>query len=115
MATLATQARSNGVGRPMMQADVPAESTESKSALLQRAGDRIAREVRQALPPTVFFFIGFNFIVLTTNLLVARYAEAVSSFMLVTAAALVVGKAVIAADTMPFIKLFDRAPLIQPI
>jgi len=99
----------------MMQADVPAESTESKSALLQRAGDRIAREVRQALPPTVFFFIGFNFIVLTTNLLVARYAEAVSSSMLVTVAALVVGKAVIAADTMPFIKLFDRAPLIQPI
>src|SRR6185437_1455555 len=76
---------------------------------------RIGHELRQALAPTAFFFIGFNFIVLTTNLLVAHYAVAVSSFMLATVAALVVGKAVITANAMPFLKLFDRAPLIQPI
>ncbi len=35
--------------------------------------------------------------------------------MLATVAALVVGKAVITANAMPFLKLFDRAPLIQPI
>src|SRR5262249_474862 len=35
--------------------------------------------------------------------------------MLATVAALVVGKAVITANSTPFIKLFDRAPLIQPI
>ena len=62
-----------------------------------------------------FFFVGFNFIVLTTNLLVADYAVAVSNFMLGTVAALVVGKAVITANEMPFLKPFDRAPLIQPI
>ena len=67
------------------------------------------------MPPTIFFFVGFNFIVLTTNLLVAEYAVAVSNFMLATVAALVVGKAVITANAMPFLKLFDRAPLIQPI
>src|SRR5689334_24951027 len=85
------------------------------STLLQRLGARIARELKQALPPTIFFFVGFNFIVLTTNLLVSRYAVAVSSFMLATVAALVVGKAVITANSMPFLKIFDRAPLIQPI
>ena len=63
----------------------------------------------------MFFFAGFNFIVLTTNLLVAEYAVAVSNFMLATLSALVVGKAVITANAMPFLKLFDRAPLIQPI
>jgi len=67
------------------------------------------------LPPTIFFFVGFNFIVLTTNLLVADYAVAVSNFMLATVAALVVGKAVITANSMSFLTLFDRAPLIQPI
>jgi hypothetical protein len=72
-------------------------------------------ELRAALPPTIFFFAGFNFVVLTTNLLVADYAVAVSNFMLATVAALVVGKAVITANAMPFLKLFDRAPLIQPI
>jgi hypothetical protein len=35
--------------------------------------------------------------------------------MLATLAALVVGKAVITANAIPFITRFDRAPLIQPI
>ena len=72
-------------------------------------------EVREALPPTIFFFIGFNFIVLTTNLLVAQYMVAVSNFMLATMAALVVGKAVLVANKMPLLRRYDRAPLIQPI
>jgi hypothetical protein len=83
--------------------------------LPRRIGAWILHELRGALPPTIFFFVGFNFIVLTTNLLVADYAVAVSNFMLATLAALVVGKAVITANAMPFLKLFDRAPLIQPI
>ena len=41
-------------------------------------------EAREAIPPTIFFFVGFNFIVFTTNLLLADYAVAVSSFMLAT-------------------------------
>jgi hypothetical protein len=81
----------------------------------RRIGARILHELREALLPTIFFFISFNFIVLTTNLLVAKYAVAVSNFMLATLAALVVGKAVITANSMPFFRLFDRAPLIQPI
>jgi hypothetical protein len=83
--------------------------------LPQRVGARLLHELRRALPPTIFFFVGFNFIVLTTNLLVADYAAAVSTFMLATLAALVVGKAVITANAIPFITRFDRAPLIQPI
>src|SRR5262249_24988684 len=85
------------------------------TTLPRRAGAWVLHELRSALPPTIFFFVGFNFIVLTTNLVVARYAVAVSNFMLATLAALVVGKAVITANTMPFLKLFDRAPLMLPI
>jgi len=81
----------------------------------QRVGARMLHELRSALPPTIFFFVGFNFIVLTTNLLVANYAAAVSNFMLATLAALVVGKAVLTANALPFITRFDRAPLLQPI
>ena len=66
--------------------------------LAGRIGSRILHELREALPPTLFFFLGFNFIVLTTNLLVAQYAVAVSNFMLATLAALVVGKAVLTAN-----------------
>jgi len=78
--------------------------------LPRHVGARILHELRSALPPTIFFFVGFNFIVLTTNLLVADYAVAVSNFMLATLAALVVGKAVITANSLPFLRLFDRPP-----
>ena len=81
----------------------------------RRIGARILREWLEMLPPTIFFFVGFNFIVLTTNLLVAQYLVAVSSFMLATLGALVVGKAVLVADKLPFLRRYDRAPLIQPI
>lgn len=81
----------------------------------RRIGARLLHEAREALPPTIFFFLGFNFIVLTTNLLVAEYLVAVSNFMLATVAALVVGKAVLVANKMPLLRRYDRAPLIQPI
>lgn len=97
------------------RADVRAGRIGAVPTIPRRIGARILRELRVALPPTIFFFVGFNFIVLTTNLLVAHYAVAVSNFMLATVAALVVGKAVITANAMPFLKLFDRAPLILPI
>jgi hypothetical protein len=48
----------------------------------RRIGARLLHEAREALPPTIFFFVGFNLIVLTTNLLVAQYLVAVSNFML---------------------------------
>jgi len=81
----------------------------------RRVSARILHELRRALPPTIFFFVGFNFIVLTTNLLVADYAHAVSNFMLATVGALLVGKAVITANAMSFLQRFDRAPLVRPI
>jgi hypothetical protein len=67
------------------------------------------------LPPTIFFFVGFNFIVLTTNLLVAQYLVAVSNFMLATVTALVVAKAMLVADKVALLRLYDRTPLIQTI
>ena len=73
------------------------------------------RELREMLPPTIFFFIGFNLIVLTTNLLVADYGATFGSFMLATGAALVVGRAVLVANATRSIRRYDRAPLIRPI
>ena len=67
------------------------------------------------LPPTGFFAVGFNLIVLTTNLLLADYLTTFASFMVATATALVVGKAVLVADALPFLRRFDCAPMIQPV
>jgi hypothetical protein len=102
--------------KPILQNDGhTAQPIAMPAEVASRIGARFLLEVREALPPTIFFFVGFNFVVLTTNLLVAQYLVAVSNFMLATTAALVVGKAVLVANKMSLLRRYDRAPLIQPI
>src|SRR5271168_3665179 len=90
-------------------------SVKKPVGVVYRIGAWILHEWLEMLPPTIFFFVGFNFIVLTTRLLVAQYLVAFGSFMLATLAALVVGKAVLVANKMSLLRRYDRAPLIQPI
>src|SRR5271170_217263 len=87
--------------------NAPAKPVGAPATLASRIGRRLLHEALEALPPTIFFFVGFNFIVFTTNLLLADYAIAVSSFMLATVGALVVGKAVLVANAIPLLKLYD--------
>jgi hypothetical protein len=75
----------------------------------------LIKELKEVLPPTLFFAVGFNLIVLTINLILADYLRSFASFMVATAAALVVGKSVLVADAMPFLRRFDTAPMIEPI
>jgi hypothetical protein len=83
--------------------------------LARRAGLWWLHEMRELLPPTIFFIVGFNLILLTTNLILANYGTTFSSFALATAAAFVVGKAVLVANAMAVLRRYDRGPVIQPI
>jgi hypothetical protein len=87
----------------------------ASAGLARRVGIWWLHELREILPPTIFFVIGFNLIVLTTNLILAEYEVAFANFMLATAAALVVGKAVLVTNAMPLLRRYDRAPLLFPI
>src|SRR5215472_5035901 len=98
-----------------MPGEAAAEVIPKTVGFARRAGAFLLHEFREILPPTIFFFIGFNLILLTTNLILADYGTQFSSFMLATAAALIVGKAVLVANTMRSIRRYDRAPLIRPI
>jgi hypothetical protein len=75
----------------------------------------IVKELREVLPPTIFFGVGFNLIVLTTDLILADYLVSFGNFVVATMAALVVGKAVLVANALPFLRRFDEAPLIRPV
>jgi hypothetical protein len=75
----------------------------------------VIKELREVLPPTVFFAVGFNLIVLTTHLILVDYLVSFGSFMVATITALVVGKSVLLANAMPFLRRFDTAPIIQPV
>jgi hypothetical protein len=82
---------------------------------IARAVEFAVREFREALPPVVFFFLGFNLIELTTQLILADYMARLANYMIATTMALIVGKAVLVADVLPFIRRFDTAPMIWPV
>src|SRR6516165_1663400 len=96
-------------------ADASAEAIPKSAGFARRAGAFLLHEFLEILPPTIFFFIGFNLIVLTTNLILADYGGQVASLMIATVSALVVAKAVLVANALPAIRRYDRAPLIRPI
>jgi hypothetical protein len=108
-------------GAPVLDSHEPAEVEASATpnartgGLARRVGAFLLREFLEILPPTIFFIIGFNLIVLTTNLILADYGGQFASFILATAAALIVAKALLVANAMPAIRRYDRAPLIWPI
>jgi len=91
------------------------EANPTSAGFVRRAVAFLLREFLEILPPTIFFFIGFNLIVLTTNLILADYGAQVANFMIATASALIVAKALLVANAMPAIRHFDWAPLIRPI
>ena len=75
----------------------------------------LIKELREVVPPTVFFAVGFNLVDLTTNLILADYSVHFANFMVATASALVVAKSVLIANALPFFRRFDTAPKIRPI
>jgi len=75
----------------------------------------LIKELKEVLPPTIFFAVGFTFIELTTQLILDDYLVRMANFMVAVGAALVVGKAVLVANLLPFLSRFDTAPLIRPI
>ncbi len=94
------------------KSDVP---DRDSAGLARRVGVWWLHELRELVPPTLFFIIGFNLVVLTTNLILADYKVAFAGFFVATTGALVVGKAVLVANNLPLLRRFDRAPVIWPI
>jgi hypothetical protein len=72
-------------------------------------------QVRHMLPAVVFFFIGFNLVLWTKQMVLQQQGIPFTGFMVATLAALLVGKAVLVTDHLPFMRRFEGAPLFQPI
>src|SRR5262249_513711 len=85
------------------------------STRLARVGHVLLHEFRMVIPPTLFFFAGFNLILLTKRLFLADYLIAYTGFLIATTSALIVGKVVLVADKLPFLAKFDNEPLAYPI
>jgi len=77
--------------------------------------ERIKQEVREVLPPTIFFFIAFHILALFRALIIRQYGIELSSVAGATVAALLVGKVVLLADLLPFVNRFPEKPLIYNV
>ena len=75
----------------------------------------LGHEFLEMLPAVIFFAVGFNVIVLTTNLILSEYALRAGNFLLAITSALVVGKAVLVANATPFLRRYDTVPLAWSI
>jgi hypothetical protein len=93
----------------------PAWAASMPTLSLRRAFGWWLAQVRHMLPPTIFFFVGFNLILWTKHLILREHDIDFSGFVVATLAALLVGKAVLITDNLSLMHRFDGRPLIQPI
>ena len=76
---------------------------------------RVKEEIIAVLPPTIFFFLTLHLVAIVRVLMLQGSGIAVSTPLQVTVAALILGKAVLIADMLPFINLYPHKPLIYNV
>jgi hypothetical protein len=64
---------------------------------------KLKEEIKALLPPTIFFLVALHLVALVRGLMLKGTGIAVSTPLQVTLAALILGKAVLVADLLPFI------------
>ena len=59
-------------------------ATSARAPFLRRAFDWWLAQVKHALPPTIFFFVGFNLILWTKRLILEEHGVEFSGFLTAT-------------------------------
>ncbi len=75
----------------------------------------IKKEFLAVLPPTIFFFVALHLVALLRILMLHGTGIKLKTSVSVTVAALILGKAVLIADLLPFINRYPRKPLIYNV
>lgn len=76
---------------------------------------KIREEIAELLPPTIFFFVALHLVVIFRVLMLKGTGIAPGTTMSVTVAALILGKAVLVADLLPFINRYPDKPLVYNV
>jgi hypothetical protein len=79
---------------------------------LKSIGHWFVREIREILPPTIFFFIAFGLLLFTEMLVLKQHGIGVWHFGGALVGALIVGKVVLVADHFRFVDRYPDRPLI---
>ena len=78
---------------------------------MSKLSAKIKEEFEKLLPPTLFFFVALHLLAIIRVLMLKGTGLAPGTSVSVTLAALILGKAVLIADLLPFINRFPDRPL----
>lgn len=73
--------------------------------------DKLKEEVEALIPPAIFFFVALHLVALVRALMLKGTGITPATSLSVTLAALIIAKAVLIADMLPFINLYPHKPL----
>jgi hypothetical protein len=78
---------------------------------MSKLSTKLKEEFASLLPPTIFFFVALHLVALIRVLMLKGTGIALSTSWQVTVSALILGKAVLVADMLPFINRYPDKPL----
>lgn len=76
---------------------------------------KIKEELQAMIPPTIYFFVALHLVALVRHLMLERTGLSPATTTSIAIAALVLGKAVLIADMLPFINRFPHKPLAHNV
>jgi hypothetical protein len=82
---------------------------------MSKLSAKIREEIEALLPPTIFFFILLHLVAFIRVLILKGTGIAPGTPVSVTVAALILGKAVLIADSLPFINRYPDKPLVYNV
>jgi len=82
---------------------------------MSKASAIVKEEILALIPPTIFFFVTIHIVMLVRILMLEGTGISPVASMSAALAALILGKAVLITDMLPFIDLFPHKPLIYNI
>ena len=82
---------------------------------MSKVSEKIKEELLAMIPPTIFFFVALHLVAFIRVLMVKGTGIALSSTISIAIAALILGKAVLIADMLPFINRYPEEPLIYNV
>lgn len=82
---------------------------------MTKLSDKLKEELIALLPPMIFFFISLHLIAFVRVLMLKGTGISVGTSVSVTLAALIIAKAVLIADLLPFINRYPHKPLVYNV
>lgn len=79
---------------------------------MSKLAAKVKEEVAKLLPPTIFFFVALHLVALLRSLMLTGTGISPLGSAQITLGALILGKAVLIADMLPFINRYPDKPLV---